>query len=91
MQDSLHLAPHPPQPKGLPSLKVKLPFRVTLMLPLRFPFYLPPELITPSSQSLEDDGNFFGGMGWGWYKLCSGWFLWTPKYFFNPFGVAIEV
>lgn len=60
MQDSLPR----PQPKGLPSLKVKFPFRVTLTLPLCFPFYLPPELITPSSQILEDNGTFMG-VGWG--------------------------
>ena len=86
MQDSLPR----PQPKGLPSLKVKFPFRVTLTLPLCFPFYLPPELITPSSQILEDNGTFLG-VGWGGNKLCSGWFLWTPKYVFTPFRVAIEV
>lgn len=41
-----------PQPKGqLPSLKVKLPFRVTPILPLYFP---PLELITHFSQILED-------------------------------------
>lgn len=65
VQDYLPL----PQPKGLSSLKDNPPSKVTLILPLCFPFHLPLELIIASSQVLGYCDTFLGAQTGFWLAL----------------------